>query len=201
MGVKISELPVTRLAASEDMLVLNHANQTCQIALALLMGSYMDGAGYITEDALSSYLSESDMSAFLSDYLSESDMSALLSDYVTESDLSDYVKGEDIGDYLSSYLSQFVTQEQIDSEGFVTRSYLSECGFVTQSYLSERGFVTESYLSEASFLDEQDLENYLGENISNYLGDYVTRSDLGLPERLCDELRPYQLPERLRDTL
>ena len=123
MGVKISELPVTRSAASEDMLVLNHANQTCQIALALLMGSYMDGAGYITEEALSSYLSESDMSALLSDYLSESDMSsllsdylsesdmsALLSDYVTESDLSDYVKGEDIGDYLSSYLSQFVTQ-------------------------------------------------------------------------------------------
>ena len=59
MGVKISELPVTSSATSNDKMVVNHENVTNQITVEDLMQSYLSGAGYMTESELLSFLTSS----------------------------------------------------------------------------------------------------------------------------------------------
>ena len=164
MGVKISELPAASSANNSDSLILNHGSETKKITLEAMLESYLSGAGLVTEtelsDALTGYLSESDLAG----YLSESDLTG----YITE-------------DNLSSYLSEAIASYMSDSLGdVVTASYLSE-------QLGQ--YVSSSYLSEAlsDYLSESDLSEILSDTLSDYLStsdlsdalsDYSTTSEL-----------------------
>ena len=76
MGVKISELPSTSSANTNDSLVLNHGSETSRITLQALMNSYLSGAGLVTDEELAESLQ---------DYVAESEMPGYLSGYVTGS--------------------------------------------------------------------------------------------------------------------
>ena len=92
MGVKISELPSTSSANTNDSLVLNHGSETSRITLQALMESYLSGAGLVTDEelaeSLQDYVAESEMAGYLSGYVTDTDLDSRLSDYVLGSVLS-----------------------------------------------------------------------------------------------------------------
>ena len=180
MGVKISELPAASSANNSDSLILNHGSETKKITLEALLESYLSGAGLVTEsdldDALSGYLSESDLSG----YLSESDLAG----YLSESDLTGYITESNLSSYLSEAIGTYVSEAFGD--------------VVTASYLSEQlgSYVSASYLSEvlADYLSESDLSDYLSESD---LSDYLSTSDLS--EALSEYSTTAEVQNYLRD--
>lgn len=183
MGVKISDLPAASSANNSDSLILNHGSETKKITLEAMLEGYLSGAGLVTEDelsdALSGYLSESDMG----EYVTESDLSDALGDYLSESDLTGYITEGN----LSSYLSEAIASYMSDSLGDV----------VTASYLSEQlgQYVSSSYLSEAlsDYLSESDLSEILSDTLS----DYLSTSDLS--DALSDYSTTSELQDYIRD--
>ena len=91
-------------------------------------------------------------------------MESYLSDagFLSESDLADY-----LGRNLSSYLSEYVTQSDLENAGYLTADDLSEylSEYVTQSDLDDAGYVSGSYLSEVlgSYISGSDFDYYLSE--------------------------------------
>ena len=113
-------------------------------------------------------------------------MESYLSDagFLTESDLADYLSSN-----LSSYLSEYVTQSDLDNAGFVSESYLSEAlgSYVSDSYLSEvlsdyiSGSDFGTYLSEAGAVTDDNFSDAMdayfsdggGEAIYNAISQYI----------------------------
>ena len=52
-------------------------------------------SGFLTQEDLSDYVTEADLTAALADYVTEADLTAALADYVTETDLGNYLVEDD----------------------------------------------------------------------------------------------------------
>ena len=154
--------------------------QTSSIILIVLATELSDAlSGYLSESDLTGYLSESDMG----EYVTESDLSDALGDYLSESDLTGYITEGNLSSYLSEAIASYVS----DSLGDV----------VTASYLSEQlgQYVSSSYLSEAlsDYLSESDLSEIL----SDALSDYISAS--GLSDALSNYSTTAELEDYIRD--
>ena len=93
MGVKISELPVASSANNNDSLILNHGGATRRITLENLIQ-----AGKIAAQLLS----DADLEAYLDFYVSESQLSDALSGFLSESDMSRYVTMSDLSEAIGN---------------------------------------------------------------------------------------------------
>ena len=167
MGVKISELPVASSANNNDSLILNHGGATRRITLENLIQAAKIAA---------QLLSDADLEAYLDFYVSESQLSDALSDYLSATDMSSYVTmsylSEAIGNYVSEALGDVVTSSYLSEElaHYVSSAYLSEA---LADYLSESDlddYVSSDALSET-------LSDYVSvSGLSDALSDYVTSS-------------------------
>ena len=186
MGVKISELPVASSANNNDSLILNHGGATRRITLENLiqagkiaaqllsdadLEAYLDF--YVSEsqlsDALSGFLSESDMSSYveeLAHFVSSAYLSEALADYLSESDLDDYVSSDDLSETLSDYVSVSGLSDALSD--YVTSSAM-------QDYLRDGNYVTDDSLS--GYLSNPDIEPYLSEGLAG-LGNLLSAADL-----------------------
>ena len=202
MGVKISELPITSFANSDDSLILNQGSVTNQITVESLMQSCLNEildeqfSGFITSselgDYLSDYMTSSELSNYLSEYLTSSELSGYLDEYLTSSELGDYLSeyltSADLENYLSEHLTDCVTSSYVDEKlseymnGSELENYINEqlTDCVTSSYLDEMlsGYVTSDDLSSALsyYLSEADISPYLSEGLAS-LSDVLRSSD------------------------
>ncbi|MFP4051393.1 MAG: PKD domain-containing protein [Thermoplasmata archaeon] len=135
---------------------------------------------------LDSYVTEDDLTSTLSDYLNETEINDVLTDYVTEGELSDslrdYMTEDEINDLLTSYLDDYVTKDNLTEtlDPYLTESQINDM-------ISD--FITNGDLNDA-------LNDYLTESeINTVLDDYITQADL------TETLNPYLTESEINDLM
>lgn len=158
------------------------------------VSAFENDAGYITEEALTDYVTTADVADTLKDYAKSEDISAEI-----ENKTSEFVKETDVRQILSEETANFATEEYVQSQiseidipsvdGFITADDLNEYAKKTEiptnvsEFINDAEYITKDAL--AGYATEEQLASKADkEYVDTILEGYYTAEDV---DRLFEE--------------
>lgn len=185
-GNYLTSVPSNYVTESELNNTLNQKDYATKSEIPVIpsnVSSFNNDAGYITENALNGYATES----YVDNAIDNAEVN--LTGYATEQWVGEnyQVKGDyqPAGNYLTSIPSEYVTDGELSAKNYATKSEIpvipsnvsyfnNDSGYITNSALA--GYATETYVSD----NYQPKGNYqpAGNYLTSIPSEYITEGEL-----------------------